>query len=352
MGARLTPPRRSRPRERAAEHNWARWSDDALLRVRLCDLHVSIEGSWLEEPIAQLYEELSTRGIRVRPHVWLSNEWFCPDEIPGIAMPFYLAHPRLIRLERKQMLEVEGGVRSECLKLLRHEAGHAVEHAFGLHRRKRWREVFGSVGKRYPEYYRPNPASRRFVNHLDLWYAQSHPYEDFAETFAVWLAPRSQWRRRYAGWPARKKLEYVDELMKELAGVRPKLRSRRCVDPLPTLRQTLGEYYAEKRERYAASYPADYDRELSQIFTRGTREGRPASAFLRRHSPEIRRMVARWTGEYQFTLDVVLNDMIGRCRELKLRAVGDEAALKLDFAILLTAKTMHYVYRNREWHAL
>ena len=28
--------------------------------------------------------------------------------------------------------------------------------------------------------------------HLDPWYAQSHPDEDFAETFAVWLTPEVQ----------------------------------------------------------------------------------------------------------------------------------------------------------------
>ena len=146
----------------------------------------------------------------------------------------------------------------------------------------------------------------------------------------------------------------MDELMGELAGRKPKVTSRRRVDPLRTLKQTLGEYYAEKRARYSPGYSDDYDRELNRLFADGDapRDGRPAATFLRSHQREIRHMVARWTGEYEFTLDVVLDDMIGRCSELKLRAVGPESELKLNFAILLTAKTMHYVYRNREWHAL
>jgi len=334
--------------------SWLDASDEELLETRLCDLGVKVDGSPLEEPIEKLYQELAQRDLRLRPHVWLSNEWFCPDGVPGIAAPFYLAHPRLKRLERRQMLEVEGGTRAQCMKLLRHESGHALVHAFTLHRRKRWREVFGSPAEPYPEYYRPNPASQSYVHNLDLWYAQSHPHEDFAETFAVWLAPRSSWRTRYAGTPAIKKLVYVNELMQELAGERPRIQNRRRVDPVSKLRQTLGDYYHEKRDRYLPGSPREYDNELTRLFDAGQNgtPGQPAAVFLRRHRNEIRRMVARWTGEYQFTLDIVMEDMIGRCRELRLKAAGPEDGLKLDFAILLTAKTMHYVYRNREWHAL
>ena len=124
------------------------------------------------------------------------------------------------------MQEVEGGTRRQCLQLLRHEAGHAVHHAFKLQRRRRWTNIFGKSSEPYPDYYQPNPASKRFVHYLDLWYAQSHPDEDFAETFAVWLDPRSNWRRRYRSWPALTKLEFVDELMEELAGKGLRLSSR------------------------------------------------------------------------------------------------------------------------------
>lgn len=335
---------------------WADWPDEKLLGLRMCDLGVQIEGSCVEVGVERLYGELALRDLRIRPHVWLSNEWFCPDGVPGIAAPFYLAHPRLKRLERRQMLEVEGGTAVGLRRLLRHEAGHAIVHAFNLHRRKSWRQVFGSPAQPYPDYYRPDPASRRYVHNLDLWYAQAHPHEDFAETFAVWLAPRSNWRQRYEGWPALEKLHYVDELMNELSGARPKVTTRRRVDPVSSLRQTLGEYYRDKRERYSPGHVDDYDDDLLRLFAEGGNgnghAGRPAASFLRSHRNEIRHMVAKWTGEYEFTLDVVLGEMIGRCRELRLRALGDEQQMKLDFAILLTAHTMHYVYRNREWHAL
>jgi len=252
--------------------------------------------------------------------------------------------------------DVEGGTAADCMRILRHESGHVVQVAFQLHRRRRWRELFGPSSRRYPRYYRPNPASRRYVYHLPLWYAQSHPDEDFAETFAVWLTPRSNWRRRYAGWPALKKLEYVDELMGEIAGKRPPVKTRERTDPLYKLSQTLGEHYRKKQAFYEFKPPKTYDRDLSRLFSVDPRHRRaqPASRFIRRHRAQIRQLVARWTGENQLTLDAVLDNMISRCRELDLRAPGSERKLVINFTILLTAKTMHALFgpSRRKWIAL
>ncbi len=335
---------------------WARLPDDELLQLRLKDLKVTVEGTWLERCLRDLNDELAERGLHIRPHAWISNEWFSPDDTPGIAIPFYLAHPRLMRLERKMIIDVEGGTVPECMRILRHEAGHVLQVSYQLQRRRRWQELFGRSSTRYPRYYRPNPASRRYVYHLPLWYAQSHPDEDFAETFAVWLTPRSNWRKRYAGWPALKKLQYVDELMTEIATEKPVLTRRLHVDPLSRLTQTLAEHYEKKREHYAIDYPKIYDRDLRRIFSADPRHHRSpaASAFLRRNRARIRQIVSKWTGEYQLTLDAVFDDMIGRCRELKLRAVGSERQLRMEFIVLLTAKTVHSLYSpsRRQWLAL
>jgi hypothetical protein len=323
------------------------------LDVRLCDLGLEIAGSRIVEPVAKISRELEARDLRVRPHFWLSEEWFSPDGVPGVAVPFYLAHPRLMRLEHKHMLEVEGGTRAGCLRILRHEVGHAVHHAFALHRRKRWQQLFGSSSRAYPDHYRPNPASRRHVLHLDYWYAQAHPDEDFAETFAVWLTPGSRWRRRYEGWPALRKLEYVDELMADLAGRTPRVRSRRRVEPLSQVRKTLRQYYDEKRERFGALTSNIYDEDLRRVFSDGgARRGATAASFLRKNRAEIRRMVSKGTGKREYALDVVLGDMMKRCKELGLRAVEPSPQLRIDLAILLAARSVEYVYRGREWHAL
>ncbi|MEM1031958.1 MAG: putative zinc-binding metallopeptidase [Myxococcota bacterium] len=333
---------------------WEGCSSEELMDVRLCDLGLKLEGTWLEEITARVCGELHERGLRLTPHFWLADEWFSPDGVPGVALPFYLAHRRLIRLEREQMFEVEGGTRAECVRIVRHEVGHAVDHAFGVYRRRRYQSLFGKASTTYPDFYRPNPASRRYVQHLDGWYAQSHPSEDFAETFAVWLNPRSKWRRQYRGWPALKKLEYVDELMAELAGQKPRVRDRSRPYSLSKLRHTLRTHYDRKRDHYRAGYSEAYDRDLLKIFSDDEidRHRPTAASFLRRRRSDIRELVAKWTGEYEFTLDQVLKQMLGRCRELKLRTREHNEDPIVDFAIMLAVHTVHSLHRGTEWHPL
>jgi len=352
--------RRTRRRYRMVSHR--RFGDPALnglsteelLDMRLCDLPIQIAQTPLEERIEQLYSELEYRGLRFRPHFWLSDEWFTPDGVPGVAIPFYLAHPRLMRLEAKQMLEVEGGNDQWCMKILRHEAGHAIDNAYRLRRMKRWREVFGRASQKYPEYYSPKPYSKNYVLHLDMWYAQSHPVEDFAETFAVWLKPRSPWRARYQGWGALKKLEFVDELMSEIADQPMKVRTRRHGDPIRSLKHTLRQHYQQKRAHYGMDYPGFYDQDLRRLFSEAPEHaGCPSAAqFLRRTRAKLRGAVAFWTGEYQYTIDQVLTQMIQRCRELKLRRHRDPEQTERDLLILLTMQTMNYLHGGHHRVAL
>jgi hypothetical protein len=334
---------------------WAKWPDDKLLDLRMSELRVTIEGSVLEKRIAELTQELAARGITFRPHFWLSDEWFTPDDVPGIAIPFYLAHPRLTRLERNQMLEVEGGTHAWCMRILRHETGHAIDNAYLLQRRRRRQALFGSSAQPYPEFYTPKPYSRSFVLHLDSWYAQSHPDEDFAETFAVWLNPKSDWRRRYQDWPALKKLEYMDELMREIARRPPLVDRRKTVDSLHRIRRTLRQHYKRKAAHYGLDYPAFYDRDLRRLFPAPPEGGRTllASRFINRVRREARRTVAQWTGVYQYTIDQVIEEMAERCNDLELRlAVGSEARAKSEFIVVLTVQTMNYLHSGRHRVAL
>jgi hypothetical protein len=344
------------PRRRPPCHvvpDWPDWPDEKLLDVRLCELGLKIEGSPLEPRVQQLFDELAERGLRFRPHVWLSDDWFTPDGVPGVAIPFYLAHPRLAKLEESQMLEVEGGDPEWCMRILRHEAGHAFDNAYRLQRRRRRQRLFGKPSTPYPEYYTPKPYSKSFVLHLDSWYAQSHPDEDFAETFAVWLTPGADWRTRYADWPALKKLEYVDELMREIAGKPPLVATRRRVEPLTQLRRTLGAHYQRKRRHYGLDYPEFYDRDLRKLFSPDPdRAYIKAARFIARIRKDVRRLVASWTGEYQYTIDQVLEDMIVRCHELNLRLKGPEERVKLDFIVLVTVQTMNYLHSGRHRVAL
>jgi len=252
------------------------------------------------------------------------------------------------------MLEVEGADHDSCLRILRHEAGHAIDNAYLLRRRPtRWR-LFGTPATPYPEYYTPKPYSKSFVHHLDHWYAQSHPDEDFAETFAVWLDPSSMWATRYAGWPAQRKLEYLDRLMREVARRRPVVKSKRTVDPLPRLRKTLGEHYRKKREHYGLDHPDFYDSDLRNLFSDSPEYAKnlPAARFVSRIRKDVRTTVASFTDSYQYTIDQLLEKIIVRCRELNLRLSDSEESTKADFMVFLTVQTMNYLHSGRHRVAL
>ena len=338
---------------RVAAPDWATASDEVLLAMRLSDLQLSIAGTDLEQRIAVVNGELAARGLAL-PHYWLSDDWFTPDGVPGVAIPFYLAHPRLAKLELTEMLEVEGGDPESCLKILRHEAGHAIDNAYQLRRLRTRRRLFGSPATEYPEYYTPKPYSKSFVQHLDHWYAQSHPDEDFAETFAVWLDPASNWPDRYAGWPAARKLEYVDRLMRRLRTTRPRIRTQREVDPLPRLRKTLGEHYRKKREHYGLDHPDFYDSDLRKLFSNASEYARQPSAarFVRQVRKEVRSTVASFTDSYQYTIDQLIEKIIERCRADNLRLTDTFEATKIDFMVFLTVQTMNYLHSGRHRVAL
>ena len=226
---------------------------ERLLDSRFCDLRLKLRGTVLEQRVNQLLSELRDRGISFRPHTWLSTEWFSPDGVPGIALPFYLASPRLTALEKHMVGEAEGETEQECMKLLRHEMGHVLCTAYRLHYKPSWRHTFGRFGSPYPTSYKPNTRSRDYVLHLDDWYAQAHPAEDFAETFAVWLADDA-WQANYRGWGALSKLQYIDRLMRtDVIGRPAKVTSRRHVEALAGETQTLRSHYAAKCRHYATA---------------------------------------------------------------------------------------------------
>jgi hypothetical protein len=337
-----------------SDPEWASWSDEKLLEARFCDLGVTIDGTDLEARIARINAELDSRSLKFRPHYWLADEWFTPDDVPGIAIPFYLAHPRLAKLELAQMLEVEGGDEESCLQILRHEVGHAIDNAYRLRRRPTRRRLFGAPATPYPEYYTPKPYSKSFVQHLDRWYAQSHPDEDFAETFAVWLDPQSMWPTRYAGWPAQRKLEYMDRLMRELTHRKPIVKSKRTVDPVSKLKRTLGEHYRRKREHYRLDRPDFYESDLRNLFSDSPEfaKNQTAAKFLSRIRKEVRATVASFTESYQYTIDQLLEQIIERCRELNLRVSDSEESTKADFMVFLTVQTMNYLHSGRHRVAL
>ena len=318
--------RRSRKRTVALD----RLSDDQLLDLRFCDLKLRIQGTDLAGAIERLYRELSMRGIRFRPHCWLAQEWFSPDGIPGIAIPFYLAHKRLISLERRFMREVEGGNRNWLMRILRHEAGHAIDTAYRLRRLKSWRAAFGPASLPYPDTYRPRPGSRRFVQHLGAWYAQAHPTEDFAETFAVWLKPNSPWRREYVGWPAYAKLLYIDQLAADIGALKPAIANRSTFEDVTHETGTLRDHYEQKLARYRLPRRSGADELLLKVFTTAPRNraAPKAASVLRDMRAGLRQQLQRSGVFSEYLVHQVLRLMIARCEALNLYVRGSRRELK------------------------
>ena len=333
---------------------WAKLDDEALLDLRFNDLGLKLAESPLKPALERLDRELERRGCAFRPHIWLSVEWFCPDGLPGFAIPFYLAHPRLAALERRLMHEVEGGNARWLQRILRHETGHAIDNAYRLRRRKRWKQVFGPATRRYPTRYAPRTTSRNYVMHLGHWYAQSHPSEDFAETFAVWLAPNSTWRVDYEHWHALRKLRVVDELMAEIRDERPAVQRRTRIEPLDTQRGTLREYYAGKLAEADRTETNRYDRRLRRVFAPlAANRGQPAAAtFLRQVRPELQRLLIRRSRLHPYLVHHVLRMVIRRSRELDLCVHLPLRRSKREVFGLLERILFDFMRRGRERYAL
>jgi ribosomal protein L20A (L18A) len=317
-------------------------SDEELLHMRICDLKLQIRGSELESRIEKFYAELAAKGISFKPICYLGDEWFCPEGSATIAIPFYLAHPRLKKLEAKMMMEVEGDSEAWCLRLLRHEMGHVLNHAFLLGKDRRWRKLFGPTSIEYSESFRARPYSRRFVRHLDGYYAQSHPEEDFAETVAIWLTPELDWRNQYKGWKALEKLEYVDELMSKLAGKPPLVFSKVKISEASRLRSRLEAHYKRRRRIYAQEFPDFFDADLKKLFIEASVDptAERAASFLRRNRQLILNAVSDWTGEPKFTIDRVLRALTQRCADLDLRLKAQSAGIEI--TAFLSTLALHY----------
>lgn len=340
-------------RRERSDHPW-RQQREELLGRRISDLALRVQGSPVETLVERLYTELSERGLAFRPPVYLTDEWGCPEGVAAIGVPFFLADRRLERLERELavVLEEEG----DPMKIMRHESGHAFNYAYRLHDRPEWRRLFGPYSRPYRERFRVDPFSREYVRHILGWYAQKHPDEDFAETFAVWLTPGFDWRARYQGWPALRKLEYVDAVMAEVGSVEvevPRIRDEHL--PVEAMHSTLGEFYADWEE-LPLGEPSHFDADLRNIFPPAGTEGpesagSPASprspessaaAFITGHRRELVRRIAYWTGETTHVVRQFVDHLRERAEALELAHAGADAEALIELTAFGTAVIMNY----------
>lgn len=323
-----------------------------LLNTRICDLGLQVAGSPVEPCIQRLYRELKSRKLCFQPEVYLTDSWGCPDEVPVIGIPFYLTDRRLARIEEEQTGDIESG--QWLMMLLRHEAGHAINYAYRLYKDPEWVEVFGPFSRPYRDTFRPNPWSRQFVRHLThhqygKTYAQKHPDEDFAETFAVWLTPRFGWRRRYRNWPALRKLQFVDRLMKSIRDEEPKRTWGKLCTPIEEMDALLVEHYGQRTERYRTTAQGYVDDKLREVFPplRG-RTLLPACALLRKHRDKLAERVSRWSGLEEDEVQTLLTKLEDRAESLDLTYRPGQLGTKIvDVTALATALAMDFAYTGR-----
>ena len=299
----------------------------------------------MERLVDELYRELAEKSIAFRPPVYLSDQWGCPDGTPLIGVPFYLVDPRLERIEA----EMSGGVEDdvEAMRYLRHECGHAVNYAFRLHERDDWQRTFGAFSVPYQDRYRADPFSRAFVRHILGWYAQKHPDEDFAETFAVWITPGVDWRSEYAGWPALTKLEYVDRVMAEIRDLAPDAPVPSEDDlPVEAMRYTIAEHYDSDWEKIPLADPRQFDVDLRRIFAAPADApgGMPADVFIQLHYREILLRLSYWTSESPAVVRSLIDHLVSRSQELGLRVSGLEAATLIELTAFGAAVVMNHRY--------
>ena len=319
-----------------------------ILTKPIKELGLKLEGSPLERYVQRLYRELDRKGLkRFRPVCYLTDEWGCPSGEPVIGIPFYLADPKLARLE-KAMNDLED--EREIMMYLRHEAGHAFNYAYQLYKTPEWRDLFGPFRRPYRDDYRPVPFSRQFVRHIAGWYAQKHPDEDFAETFAVWLTPGSQWRRRYRGWGAMAKLRYIDRAARRFRDS-PPVREFGATDiTVDEMDTTVADFYEQKLEEQSpVDLPLDAD--LADIFkvSRRRRKGiRPAADLLRENRKAIIDKVAYWTGVGRPTVKELVEAIVDRVEQLRLFAeVRCEREHLTEITVYATALAMNYLTRGK-----
>jgi len=328
----------------------------ALLNTRICDLKLNLEQTLLYRCIQKLYIELDRKKITFKPPYYFTcagDEWGCPNRVPIMGVPFHLADNRLTKIEKEMGYATYD--RRDLMNLLRHEAGHAINYAYELYDQLEWRELFGDFYTTYPSNFRFkfNPFSRSYVKSQGepKYYAQAHPDEDFAETFAIWLTPRSNWRNTYKKWPSIKKLEYIDKAMGALRNKKPPVTAGPLDSPYHSKTYTLIEYYGEALDNFKDKALGIYDQDLGKIFLTGTNGHKkviPARDLIRKNRRFLVSTISRWTGAREKVVAPVIARFWLRCRELGLSLSPDDESCSLaSLTALGTTVVMNYLHTGR-----
>lgn len=320
----------------------------ALLQARIKDLQLHLAGTPLERFIVQLYQELEAKGLKLRPECYLSDQWGCPSGVPVIGIPFYLADPQLLAIEDTLGAGAEN--ERDIMMYLRHEAGHAFNYAYKLHETEDWKKLFGDFTKPYVDSYKPHPFSRKYVVHISGWYAQKHPDEDFAETFAVWLTPNSNWAERYKGWGALKKLQYVQQVCEQVGKNAPVVTLDERDMDVEQMEETVLDHYRQRmlEEKIDLSIGEHLDQDLVALFEPDAVGNTSADTLVRAERQALIHAVTQYSGVSRGVVKSVLDHLLERITALKLTVHRDKAREYMTrLTSLVTALAMNYLYTDR-----
>jgi hypothetical protein len=318
-----------------------------LLSRKISDLSLKIRGTRLEALVNQLFQELEKSGVSFKPRTYLADEWGCPHGVPVIGIPFYLADPELSKLEG-QLTGIEAEDEAEVMMCLRHEAGHAFNYAYRLYTKTEWRRLFGQFSQPYKDDYKPAPFSVKFVRHLPGWYAQKHPDEDFAETFAVWLTPGSDWQTQYADTPALAKLMYVHKVARQYGQKPPIVTDEKLDTPVQELTMTLDRWYETGRDtnHVSLNLHRTLNNDLRRLFP--MEQGQPAADVLRSNRNQLIKEVNHWTGMNRALLVALIDELLERVQFLDLKIIPEKTAEQIvSVSVFVTTLVMNYLYRGQ-----
>jgi hypothetical protein len=324
----------------------------SLLQARIKDLQLHLAGTRLEKFIHQLYEELEAKGISLRPLCYLSDQWGCPSGVPVIGIPFYLADQNLLDIEDK--LGAGAETERDIMMYLRHEAGHAFNYAYKLHEGEDWKKLFGDFSKPYLDAYKPQPFSRKYVAHLSGWYAQKHPDEDFAETFAVFITPNSNWSERYKRWGALKKLQYVQEVVARVGRTPPPVTLDERDMDVGEMEETVLDHYRQRmlEERIDHSIGDQLDQDLLALFEAEGVGTTGADTMLRAERQALIHSVTQYSGVSRAVVKSVLDHLVERVTVLKLSMHRDQSReYSTRVTALLTTLAMNFLYTDKFFDA-
>ncbi len=322
-----------------------------FLTMKICDLKLDANES-MAPLFERLKKELREHRILLWPDFYFGNEWGCVNKKISISIPFYLANPEL------RTLEGDVPTNEEIMKTLRHETGHAINYAYKLWQQEDWKETFGDFNKKYRDGYlsRVNPWSKSYVRHLhylgDPHYAQKHPDEDWAETFAIWLDPRSHWDVKYRNWPnALGKLSIVDCLMEEIAGQDPLSKKKKHDGGYSLIEETVSEWWGLDGESLDQELQ-EYLNDMNELFikpTNGHKRLLPAWKLIRKYARVLTEQVSLWISKSnKHTVRKSLRQWEAICRNESLGYHLEEEERKvIELTTLLTYHVMDGVYNLR-----